>query len=111
MSSLGRQHRRGRTMPDMRITVIVADGLQVAALGPYGNEWIATPPLNRLPTQAVVFDQHVTDVPGGAWDRARHAFPPDEAAQVSIGPVELHTFDLRPPWNPPVELLAEQFED
>jgi len=83
----------------MRIIVMLADGLQVAALGPYGNDWIATPNLNRLATQAVLFDQHFADAP--------HASNPG----LEPGSVEEHVFDLLPPWNPPVELLAEQFED
>src|SRR5438067_6603747 len=55
----------------MQIQVRLADGLQVAALGPYGNDWIATPNLDRLATQTVVFDQHFADFPGKsdpAWN-------------------------------------------
>ncbi|MFL5342683.1 MAG: hypothetical protein ACJ8F7_21330 [Gemmataceae bacterium] len=83
----------------MRIVVIVADGLQVAALGPYGNDWIATSNLNRLAAHAVVFDQHFAEALDGSAPRWEH------------NSVELHSFSLLPPWNPSVELLAEQFED
>src|SRR5258707_14289088 len=86
-------------MTDMRVTLIIADGLQTAALGLYGNDWIATPNLNRLATEAVVFDQHFADAP--------HA----SKSGRERGLVEEHDFDLLAPWNPPVELLAEQFED
>ena len=87
-------------MSGMQIVFILADGLQVATLGPYGNEWIATPNLNRLATQAVVFDQHFADTPGIA----------DPGLEREL--VEEHVIDfLLPPWRPPVELLAEQFED
>ena len=83
----------------MRIIVIIADGLQVAALGPYGNDWIDAPSLNRLATQAVVFDQHFADFPGTVDPRWGDHL------------IELHNFSLMPPWEPPVELLSEQFED
>src|SRR5437870_7917088 len=83
----------------MRIIVIIADGLQVAALGPYGNDWIDAPNLNRLATQAVVFDQHFADFPGTVDPRWGDHL------------IELHNFSLMPPWEPPVELLSEQFED
>lgn len=34
------------------------NGCNVAGLGPYGNEWIATPCLDALAAEAVVFDSH-----------------------------------------------------
>jgi hypothetical protein len=78
MSSADRV-KRVRTMSGMRAIVVVADGLQIAALGPYGNERVATPNFNRLATAAVVFDQHFADGPGAPIRRTRHAFPPDAA--------------------------------
>jgi arylsulfatase A-like enzyme len=45
----------------MKVLVIVASGLQTSALGCYGNEWLATPHLDRLAAEGVVFDQHFAD--------------------------------------------------
>lgn len=48
----------------MNVVVIEASGLHLGYLGCYGNEWIATPNLDRLAAQSVVFDQHYLDVLG-----------------------------------------------
>jgi hypothetical protein len=50
----------------MKIIVIQVDGLQLAALGAYGNAWVETPNLDRLAANSVVFDQHFADVPSAA---------------------------------------------
>ncbi|HET6573695.1 MAG TPA: hypothetical protein VFG68_08855, partial [Fimbriiglobus sp.] len=65
----------------MNVVIIALRGCPVAALGPYGNEWIATPNLDRLAAEGVVFDRHVSDCPdptaaGRAWRTGRHQFPP-----------------------------------
>ncbi len=51
-----------------KVLVIVARGLQLGALGCYGNGWIDTPALDRLAAEGVVFDQHFADAasPEGA---------------------------------------------
>src|SRR4051812_13180901 len=51
------------TMDDMKIVVIEACGLHLGYLGCYGNEWVATPTLDRLATQGIVFDWHIADQP------------------------------------------------
>src|SRR5689334_15884510 len=65
----------------MRILVVVVDGLQSAYLGAYGNEWVATPFLDRWAAEGVVFDQHFADRPEPvaarkAWRTGRHPFAP-----------------------------------
>ncbi len=65
----------------MNIVVLALRGCPVAALGPYGNEWIATPNLDRLAAEGVVFDRHLSDCPdpgaaGQAWRTGRHQLPP-----------------------------------
>src|SRR5947209_4466612 len=65
----------------MNVIVFALRGCPVAALGPYGNEWIATPNLDRLAAEGVVFDRHVSDCPdpdaaGRAWRTGRHQVPP-----------------------------------
>jgi arylsulfatase A-like enzyme len=47
----------------MKILVIEPFGLNLGYLGCYGNDWVATPNLDRLATQSVVFDWHIVDQP------------------------------------------------
>lgn len=47
----------------MKILVIEALGLHLGYLGCYGNDWVATPNLDRLAVQGVVFDWHIADRP------------------------------------------------
>lgn len=47
----------------MKIVVIEAFGLHLGYLGCYGNDWVATPNLDRLATEGVVFDWHIVDQP------------------------------------------------
>jgi arylsulfatase A-like enzyme len=72
---------RGYNPFGMNVIVFALRGCPVAALGPYGNEWIATPNLDRLAAEGVVFDRHVSDCPdptaaGRAWRTGRHQTPP-----------------------------------
>ncbi|VTS05065.1 sulfatase family protein [Tuwongella immobilis] len=48
----------------MKAMVVVLHGANTRGIGAYGNEWIATPTLDRLAAQGVVFDQHHADHPG-----------------------------------------------
>ncbi len=55
----------------MRTVVIAAHGCPVWPLGAYGNEWIATPNLDRLAAEGVTFDRHFARHPdplGGRVD-------------------------------------------
>src|SRR5262245_37302094 len=67
----------------MKVLVLNASALHLGYLGCYGNEWVATPALNRLAAEGVVFDQHYADAPGtprSSWT-GRYRFPaPSEAA-------------------------------
>ena len=47
----------------MNAVVIVAHGLNCHWLGPYGNEWVATPCLDALACEAIAFDQHFAAIP------------------------------------------------
>jgi len=47
----------------MKIIVIEALGLHLGYLGCYGNDWVATPNLDRLALEGVVFDWHFADQP------------------------------------------------
>jgi arylsulfatase A-like enzyme len=50
-------------MDFMKCLVIEASALHLGFLGCYGNDWVATPNLDRLATESVVFDQHFADCP------------------------------------------------
>jgi arylsulfatase A-like enzyme len=47
----------------MKIVVIEASALHLGFLGCYGNDWVATPNLDRLAAEGIVFDQHIADWP------------------------------------------------
>src|SRR6478672_1102760 len=47
----------------MRLLVLEALGLHLGYLGCYGNDWVATPNLDRLAAEGVVFDAHFADQP------------------------------------------------
>src|SRR5580704_16019947 len=50
----------------MKAIVFVLRGCSAAWLGPYGNESIATPNLDRFAAEGVVFDRHISDCPDHA---------------------------------------------
>jgi arylsulfatase A-like enzyme len=65
----------------MRAVVVVLNGCPAGWLGGYGNEWVATPNLDRVAAEGVVFDRHVSDCPEPAaarqaWRTGRGQFPP-----------------------------------
>jgi arylsulfatase A-like enzyme len=75
----------------MKVLVISADGFHLGYLGCYGNEWIATPTLDQLATEGIVFDQHYSDRPEvrGArqtWRTGNYLFPDITAATLSSTP-------------------------
>jgi hypothetical protein len=54
----------------MRTVVIAAHGCPVWGLGAYGNEWIATPHLDRLAAEGTAFDRHYARHPDPLGARA-----------------------------------------
>ncbi|OWK43352.1 sulfatase [Fimbriiglobus ruber] len=78
----------------MNIIVFALNGCPLAALGPYGNEWIATPNLDRLAAEGVVFDNHFSDCPDPAaarkaWRTGRHQWPTSETRRDNAPPDDL----------------------
>jgi arylsulfatase A-like enzyme len=47
----------------MPIIVFALHGCPLSYLGPYGNEWVATPNFDRLAAEGIVFDQHYATGP------------------------------------------------
>ncbi len=75
----------------MKVLVITADGFHLGYLGCYGNEWVATPALDCLAAEGIVFDQHYSDRPDtrGAhqsWRTGNYLFPDITAATRSSTP-------------------------
>lgn len=59
----------------MNAIVFILRGCSAGWLGAYGNEWVATPNLDRLAVESVVFDRHISpeptrDAANQAWLRA-----------------------------------------
>jgi arylsulfatase A-like enzyme len=79
----------------MKVFMLTARGLQLAALGCYGNRWIETPALDGLAARGIVFDQHFADradPPGArrAWRTGRYDFPvPPGSAPTGSGGSDL----------------------
>lgn len=46
----------------MKILVLDVPGLHLGYLGCYGNDWVATPNIDRLASEGVVFDRHYLDI-------------------------------------------------
>src|SRR5690348_5615076 len=72
------------TITRMKALVLTLRGCHLGYLGCYGNGWIATPNVDRLAAQGVVFDQHLADVPDPViarrtWRDGRHHFPIPDA--------------------------------
>jgi arylsulfatase A-like enzyme len=112
----------------MKAIVIQASGVHLGFLGCYGNDWIATPNLDRLASEGIVFDQHFANsLPGGVT-------PPEWPNLVRIQPKDLNTFahdcadalrslaqrdgilwidgpDLTPPWNLSSDILSSYLDD
>ncbi len=78
----------------MKAVVVIARGLQLGALGCYGNPWIDTPALDGLAAEGVVFDQHFADAadPAGArraWRSGRYHLPGPTSAHESCSTPDL----------------------
>jgi arylsulfatase A-like enzyme len=67
------------------VTILLLDipGLQLAYLGCYGNDWVATPNLDRLASEGVLFDAHYLGRPGDLRSGRCHFPRPTEVADES----------------------------
>jgi arylsulfatase A-like enzyme len=74
----------------MNVLVLSLPGLRLSHLGCYGNEWVATPTLDRLAVQGVVFDHHYAECPGVAvalrpeWSGRHYHFMPEPATDIPL---------------------------
>jgi hypothetical protein len=53
----------------MRVIVFAIGGCPAGWLGAYGNDWVGTPNLDRLASEGVTFDRHISDCPEPAAAR------------------------------------------
>lgn len=95
----------------MNVIVFVLRGCPAGWLGAYGNEWVATPNLDRLAAESVVFDRHISveptrDAANREWLRAAkqdglhavfvRANYPDNDSSDSFYAEWCEVFDARP---------------
>ena len=64
----------------MKILLLDVPGLHLGYLGCYGNDWVATPHLDRLASESIVFDRHFAAGPGGLAT-GRYRFPTTGAGE------------------------------
>lgn len=83
----------------MKLVVVLVRNLAARWLGAYGNEWVATPHLDRLAAEGIVFERHIADRIDGR-------------CESYAGPV-VRFDDLVPPWDVPRDIFnayAEEYE-
>lgn len=70
----------------MQAIIVTLDRLATSALGCYGNEWIETPHIDRLASEAVVFDSHFTEHVGttAGMSLGTGRFPLDAASRLPV---------------------------
>src|SRR5262249_48530343 len=97
--------RSFRRNPPMRVLLIQTDALNVGYLGCYGNDWVATPNLDRLAAEGIVFDHHYAQTPIYGEDKEARAFARELGIECPDTP------SLLPPWRLPEDLLGVYGED
>jgi arylsulfatase A-like enzyme len=112
----------------MKAIVVQASGLHLGFLGCYGNDWIATPNLDRLAAEGIVFDQHyvasLNDVigpgllPGVSQQRfsnletfAHDAGPSLRTLVETDGVLWIDGPDLAPPWRLATDILSSYLDE
>jgi arylsulfatase A-like enzyme len=78
----------------MKVILIVVRGLPLSLVGCYGNEWIATPNLDRLATEGVVYDRHYIACPDerpiqSVWQSGNYPCVSAEAPSRGKSPSQL----------------------
>ena len=70
----------------MTILLLDIPGLHLAYLGCYGNDWVATPNLDALACQAVLFDHHYAGGPGDLHSGRYHLPRPTDCLVPVVDP-------------------------
>lgn len=76
----------------MKLILFVLSGCSAPRIGAYGNEWVATPSIDRLAAEGIVFDRHYAEVPetaaalhawfAGEHPALRHPAAPENADRL-----------------------------
>jgi arylsulfatase A-like enzyme len=106
----------------MNVVLFALDACPTNCLGPYGNEQVGTPHLDRLAAEGVVFDRHISDRP--TLDAARRSWPTPTATtdlagmaaaldRLGGGPwlLRVESDRLNPPWRIPQDVFDAYSED
>ena len=80
------------------LIVVAAHGCGIGGLGPYGNEWIATPNLDRLAADAEVYDRHFSACPDPVVTR--------RAWWANLPPGSILIRNVRPEQSAPADVSA-----
>ena len=95
----------------MKTLILKPLGLHLGYLGCYGNDWIATPNLDRIAAEGATFDRHFIETP----DQPSHTIEDWlEGVLDQLTDAKAHWINgpnLGPPWNLPDDLLALYTED
>ncbi len=70
----------------MRAIIFAIHGCPAGWLGAYGNDWVGTPHLDRLASEGVTFDRHISDCPSPVGARQAwlgRSIEPDSSPGVS----------------------------
>ena len=89
----------------MKLAVVVLRNLSAGWLGTYGNEWVATPNLDRLAAGGTVFERHIAEYTDGQSDS--YASLEKRFAEISFRAFD----DLVPPWEVPADVFASYAEE
>lgn len=101
----------------MKILVVNTLGLHLGYLGCYGNDWIATPNIDRLAAEGITFDQHILRTPDLATpapslnDWQPHARACLDRLHGGDGVIHLLGPTFAPPWDLSEDLLTAYSED
>jgi len=80
------------------LIVVAAHGCGIGGLGPYGNEWIATPNLDRLAADGEVYDRHFSACPDPVATR--------RGWWVNLPPGSILIRNTRPERSAPADVAA-----
>ena len=110
----------------MKTLVLQTQALNIGYLGCYGNEWVATPNIDRLASEGIVFDQHYADASREIADETLRAHKDDfhhirydrksartltQLARRDRWLAWIELPSLAPPWKIPREDLELYFQE
>src|SRR5438445_13805708 len=101
----------------MRVLILHTSALHLGYIGCYGSDWVATPNLDRLAAEGVVFDQHFAERPephvfGESHLTGRYRLPSPSGAEPTpaspVLPDLLHAHGIEPLFLKATELSSPE---